>query len=514
MHFWGSTYLNIKLMNNINGSIFQNQTIKNKTRKKFNLMYSKKSNNSTQNMFLSPIVKNIKYKNKQNNSNNRYKSIDINSDKNSIKKNNYFLTPRYDSTRITVKESTKNSNNTNNNIDNNERCFILNNNLLEYNSIIALLSKILVKSNSYGVLTKIKNYIKKLISQKNYKLTLNNFSFKEYFSSNDSRPLSANKNINKSVKIEINKEEKENKTKSKNDSINKKSEAEKNILLRKIKKLYQRINELEEKYRIEQLKYLFFIIEQEKKIAELEKSFENNQMPIDERIIEKMKELKCLPNYYKPDIEEENIKMNTKKHPLSGKLKNSKNLNNNNSFLKSRNNNNNNIQNKYSFDKDVDPIIKRNISQILNLRKENKKDNYMNNISISKSKRKHFNFDESNEPNEIKKQNSSYYSKPINQLFNGKNFFISHPKLKYLKDSQEKNHFQKLKAKEQLNGFSNLLSNINFGSKFQKIAVNDFSYFLNNSMLDIEKYRDFHNYIKIGNKFEESLKLKRKSSLY
>ena len=46
------------------------------------------------------------------------------------------------------------------------------------------------------------------------------------------------------------------------------------------------------------------------------------------------------------------------------------------------------------------------------------------------------------------------------------------------------------------------------------VAVNDFSYFLNNSMLDIEKYRDFHNYIKIGNKFEESLKLKRKSSLY
>ena len=97
------------------------------------------------------------------------------------------------------------------------------------------------------------------------------------------------------------------------------------------------------------------------------------------------------------------------------------------------------------------------------------------------------NFDESNELYEIKKQNSSYYySKSVNQLFNEKNFFISHPKLKYVKDSKENNHFQRLKTKEQLKGISKLLSNINFGSKFQKIAVNDFSYFLNNSMVNVE----------------------------
>ena len=387
----------------------------------------------------------------------------------------------------------------------------MNNNLLEYNSIIALLSKILVKSNSYTILTKIKNFIKKLTNEKNDTMTLNNSSYKEYLSKNQSRPLSANINMNKSEKIENNKEEeKSNKIKSKGKRKN--YELEKIALLRKIKKLYQKINELEEKYKIEQLKYLFYIIDQEKKIAELENCFDNNQLPLDERIIEKMKELKCLPNYYKPDIKEENIKIKTKRPPLSGKIKSSRKFNNNNSFLKSRNNNNN-IKNKYSFDKEIDPIIKRNQSQILNIRKNNKKDNF-DNTSKCKSRSKNINFDESNELYEIKRQNSSYYySKSVNQLFNEKNFFISHPKLKYVKDSKERNHFQRLKTKEQLNGISNLLSNINFGSKYQKIAVNDFSYFLNNSMVNVEKLRECHNYINIGNKFEENLKLKRKSSL-
>ena len=484
-------------MNKINGKLFYNQTIKKHSNKKFNLMQSKNLNNSNKNMFLSPSLKSIKNKTNIKSINYRYKSIDINKSKNLEQKNNLFLTPRYDSNEIskfTIQESNKN---TNNNIDNNEKCFILNNNLLEYNSIIALLSKILVKSNSYTIFTKIKNYIKKITSEKSDTQTLkNNSSFKEYFSQNESRPLSANINMNKSEKIEINKEEKDNKIKSKNKNKSKDYDIEKNILLRKIKKLYQRINELEEKFRIEQLKYLFYIIEQEKKIAELEKSFDKNQFPLDEKIIEKMKELKCLPNYYKPDVDEENIRKNTKRPPLSGKIKGSKKFNNNNSFLKSRNINNNNIKNKYSFDKEIDPIIKRNQSQILNIRKDNKKDNY-DNISISKSRIKNIHYEESNELYEI----------------NEKNFFISHPKLKYLKDSKEKNHFQRLKKKEKLNGISNLLSNINFGSKFQKIAVNDFSYFLNNSMVNIEKLREYHNYINIRHKFEESLKLKRKSSI-
>ena len=409
----------------------------------------------------------------------------------------------------------------------------MNNNLLEYNTIISLLSKILLKSNSYIILSKIKNYIKKLIDdKKENNNSLNNSSFREYFSQNESRPLSINKNLDKSEVKEANnnknKEELENKNKSRNKSENKNEnkkenkneyEIDNNTLIRKIKKLKEKINDIEEKSRIEQLKYLFFIIEQEKKISELEKNFDNNQIPLDERIIEKMKELKCLPNYYKPEINEEEAKNLIKKRPpLSGKIRNN-NLKNNNSFLKSRNNNNNSIKNKYSFDKEIDPIIKRNQSQILNIRKNNKNKKeeynnfYNNNLSKSKSKGKISNFDESNEIYETKKNNTKNFNKSVQQLFNEKNFFISHPKLKYVKNSQEKNHFQKLKTKEQLNGLTNLLSNINLASKFQKSAVNDFSYYINNSMVNVEKLKGYHNYINIENKFEENLKLKRKPSL-
>ena len=156
----------------------------------------------------------------------------------------------------------------------------------------------------------------------------------------------------------------------------------------------------------------------------------------------------------------------------------------------------------------------RNQSQIFNKRKEDKYKKGINDASRSKSK--NMNYDDSNDIFDMKKPNSNKYPRPVNQLFTQKNFFISHPKLRYVKDSQEKNHFQKLKSKEQLNGFSKILSNINYinlGSKFQKSAVNDFSYFINNSMVNVEKLKGYHNYINIENKFEESLKLKRKPSL-
>jgi hypothetical protein len=47
----------------------------------------------------------------------------------------------------------------------------------------------------------------------------------------------------------------------------------------------------------------------------------------------------------------------------------------------------------------------------------------------------------------------------------------------------------KLKTKEQLSGESNLLSKMNLASKSQKIAVNDFSSFINNSMINFEKLK-------------------------
>ena len=114
---------------------------------------------------------------------------------------------------------------------------------------------------------------------------------------------------------------------------------------------------------------------------------------------------------------------------------------------------------------------------------------------------------------DINKQITRNFAKSVNHFFNEKNFFITHPKLRYLKDSIEKNHFQQLKAKEQSNGVCNFLSNSKFISKHQRSALNDYSYFIiNNSMVNVEKYRGYNNFINIENIFEEKLKLNRKVS--
>ena len=500
---------------------FRNKTIKNNTPRKF-------TNNSGQKIFLSSSLKRKKML--ENKSNSRYNIHDNNnSSMVESKKNNVkILTPRYDEMIGMSKRLFQNFNKHKNNRKhlylNNEKSVIIsnncnddisNNNLSEYNSIISLLDNIINKYNSYAndIFIKIKNYIKKLILEKN---EIFNNSYKNLVLMNDKKkPFFDKSNIRIVNRSEIN----NNKDKNKEDEINQ-YKLENNNLFRKIRKLYQKINELEKKYKIEKLKYLFFIIEQEKKIAILEKKFDVKKIPLDEATIGKMKELKCYPNYYKPDINiNEDVIVNNsynknKKHPLSSTIRNIK---SNNSFLKSRNRNND-IKNKYSFDKEVYPTPKNNQSQIIaNLKNNDNKrtNNKSNSKSKSKSQRKAMKLEDISDRNDIPK-NISEYSNNVNQFFYEKNFFISHPKLNYVKNSQEKNHFQKLKTKEQLNGISNisnLLSNINLNSKYQKCAVNDFSNFINNSFVNIEKYRNYHNYMNMENKFEEDLKMKRKVSL-
>lgn len=491
---------------------FRNKTIKSNTPRKF-------MNNSGQKIYLASSLKRKKmFENKSNSRN----SIHDNNNSSMIesKKNNLkVLTPRYDEMIGISKRLFQNFNKHKSNRKhlylNNEKSVIISNNvndisynnLSEYNSIISLLDNIINKYNSctYEILIKIKDYIKKLISEKNEINTFNN-SYKSLIHMNDKNDKKILLFDKSNIKI-INKSEIKN-NKDNNNSRNKKEEInqyklENNNLLRKIKKLNQKINELEKRYKIEKLKYLFFIIEQAKKIAVLEKKFDVKKILLDEDIIGKMKELKCYPNYYKPDINEDVLMNNSynknRKHPASSTIRNIK---NNNSFLKSRNRNNE-FKNKYSFDKEVYPTPKNNQSQIIaNLKNTNNKNN-----SKSKTQRKAMKLEDISDRNDIPKHNINDYSNNVNQFFNEKNFFISHPKLNYVKNSQEKNHFQKLKTKEQLNGISNisnLLSNINLSSKFQNI---------NNSFVNIEKFRNYHNYINMENKFEEDLKLKRKVSL-
>ena len=496
---------------------FRNQTIKKHTSNKFN--FNTPKNNSDickkQKVFLAvSLKKNFKNSNekKESKANNRYNynNYDINT---YISKNNYF-TPRYNLEKEIKFNNNRESNiNIFKSIDNkNEKSFIFKNNIIEYNEIISLLDKIIKKLNSYNILIKIKNFIKELISNNHDSINEEHSFRKDYLLPSKKRPLVNQKDINNNENKENTNKEEINKSKQKN-WITKDIEVNNHFLERKIKKLYHKMNELEKKNKIEQLKYLFFIIEQEKKIAELEKDLDNKKIPLDERIIDKMKEIKCYPNYYKPKLNEE-TDISRKPVPLSGKIRtripNSKfssNIIMDNSFKKSRNKTNRFINYKYSFDKEIEFIPKKNQSQIISEDKEE------NNNSKNINKAKNLKIDNINDMSEIKKLITQYFSKSVNQSFNEKNFLISHPKLKYVKDSQEKNHFQQLKAKEQCNGVSHFLSNIKLVSKHQKSTINDFSYFINNSMVNVEKLKGYHNYINIENKYEEKLRLKRKASM-
>ena len=368
----------------------------------------------------------------------------------------------------------------------NEKSVLINKSILEYNIILSLLDKIMEQNNSFETLIKIKNYIHKFVKDNEKKYLINTKSCNVLF--HPTSESTSKKKIKNNQEKEINKEDGDlegnnNNLTNKNDN----KSNNKNYLNRRVKKLYNKINELETKSNIEQLKYLFFIVEQEKKIVELEKNFEIKEIPLDERIIEKMRELKCYPAIIRSVL-------NTKK-------KNKLNLNEpkiNSLTLRSRNKKE--IDKEYSFDRDKKEkefIIKKYDSFI------NKNENKIKKTFQFSKINKDFNLAQFKKLNQINNNNDNVnnnknnkvsnivinFSKPVNQLFNKKNFFVTHPKLKYVKDTPEKNHFLKLKTKEHLTGESNILSNINLASKSQKNTINDFSNYINNSMANFEKLK-------------------------
>jgi len=377
-----------------------------------------------------------------------------------------------------------------NKANNNEKSLMINKSTFEYNAIVSLLDKIMDKTNSYDILIKIKNFIYKFIGGTNEKKYLmNSRSCEEIFPQENCYLTSKNMTQRK---IKFNNEKNLDKDKGdlngdKKDNLNEKNDKSisNSYLNRRVKKLYNKINELETKSHIEQLKYLFFIVEQEKKIAELEKNFEINEIPLDERIIEKMKELKCYPTFIRNELDTKKYKQSFKE-TIGPKI--------NSTSLKSRNKKE--LKENYSFNKEIkeiEAINKKNQSIIMN-----KSENVIKSRKFQFSKKKiDFNLNQMNQShannfnskdNKVKKIEITF-SKPVNIFFNNKNFFITHPKLNYVKDSLEKNHFLKLKTKEQLGGESNLLSNMNLASKSQKNAVNDFSSFINDSMANFERIK-------------------------
>ena len=360
----------------------------------------------------------------------------------------------------------------------NKKGLIINNNSNEYNEIINLLNKIKEKSDSYNIFIKIKNFISSLINEPEEKILLNNSKLcNDDIKKNDIKYNTCKSaNCSKIIYNLENSKENEKKEKLEENKIIKLNDDEDkiirdNYLNRRMKKLNNKINELESKNSIDQLKYLFYIVEQEKKILELEQNFELNEVPINQRIIDKMIELKYFQNLISNNLNQ-----------LSEEEKNN--------ILKSRNKKE--IKGKFFFEKNADFISKKNHSLIVT-----KSENAIKNRKFKLNKKNiYYNTNKNNKSaiNKNKQDNKKSkilinFSKPVNLLFNKNKFFITHPKLNYVKDSIEKNNFLKLKTKEKLDGNSHLLSNMNLSSKSEKKIVNNFSSFINNSMVYFDKIK-------------------------
>ena len=93
-----------------------------------------------------------------------------------------------------------------------------------------------------------------------------------------------------------------------------------------------------------------------------------------------------------------------------------------------------------------------------------------------------------------------------------KNYFISHPKLDYIKEITTGNKITNWKLGNQISSLPKQLSKLKTVSKSQKNAIVVFPSFLNETLLNIEKLKTNKNFRSIEHKFEDTYKIKLKSS--
>ena len=230
------------------------------------------------------------------------------------------------------------------------------------------------------------------------------------------------------------------------------SSSELKIKNNKIKKLKKKYSNLEEKIKIEEFKYLFCIGEQQKKIRELEK--ELNKKDVDHLTPEELKKYRCFPNYRQYDI----LGRYTSKNRTSI------------SYYKKK-------CKDYFFEKYNNLNTSENI-------KENDKE-------INKIK-------ENNDPIKNTKKIIEYGEKVFynkekegNKLLNkGRKYFLSHPKLKYLKTGL---NMKSWKTNELLNSMpKQFMSNkLSYNTRKNKLTV--FPSSVNQIIVNLEKLRIHNN---------------------
>ena len=288
------------------------------------------------------------------------------------------------------------------------------------------------------------------------------------------------------------------------------SELECHIYKRKINKLILKINEMENKFKLEKLSYLFYIGEYQKKVAELEKKLNLNS--IDNMPKTEIKKLLCYPHYVKFDVNED---INPKSIPMFN-LRKKKCQSSIHDFRRNKK-----IQlskSDFGINSSINNDLKPkdnniNVNSCIDLSDEIKSNNIVINEKLKNNEEEKFNEkEEEMNFNDLDKIKIDSQILRIDKLFGkNKNFFLSHPKLAYIKSLKDGNKLASWKLENQINSLPKELSKLKTLSKTQKNAIVVFPSFLNETMVNLEKLRTNKNFRSIENKFEETFKLKIKN---
>ena len=347
--------------------------------------------------------------------------------------------------------------------------------------IISCYGKNILKLNY--LLIKIETFINSLIKNEE-KFNKANSAY------NKIKPISSKKN---SVKMEneneiINKLESSNEMKKDENNVT----SENDLLKKKVNKLYQKINEMEIKFKIDELNYFFCIGEHQKKITELEKKL--NMKDIDKMPKEELKQFICYPHYVKFDVREE---INPKSIPMFNQKKE-----------KEKDKDKDKEKCKTSTDKGKNGIT-------FFIPNERDFDNFYKKIKNENEKilsDKGIEMDNVKETIKLGKQEYDTQIPIVDKFFGKKkSFFVSHPKLSYIKVGNDGNKLTSWKIDNQLNNFPQQISKLKM-SKSQKNAMIVFPSSFNETMVNLEKLRTNKNFQSIENKFEETLKMNKKNN--
>ena len=384
-----------------------------------------------------------------------------------------------------------------------------------YISIISKIEKLMIqykqdRNKLYNILSNIENFINKIIQGEysNNKSNNNTKSFKKSLSYNLEN-IDENKNNiiissinNKKINISNN-----------NLLEGDLQESEICIYKRKINKLLIKINEIENKFKIEKLKYLFCIGEYQKRLNDIENKL--NMESIDKLPKDELKKFLCYPHYVKFDINED---INPKSIPMYC-LRNMRRKKCQSSTYDNRINKNilsksDNEFNCYDYD------LKNNINiNSFDLLVDTKNDNNNDKVNINDIEEekisdieKDINIGQVKSAVDLRKIKFDSKIQVLDKIFgNDKNFFLSHPKLNYIKSLNEGNKMLNWKLDNQINSLPQQLSKLKTLSKSKKNALIVFPSFLNETLVNLEKLRTNKNFRNIENKFEETFKIKLKN---